>query len=561
MPSTSNTPKRKASAPASGNKNKAARTSNSRDAPTSKRQAPTNELTTDKGTEKENAGEPTGQAVRANHGRGRHAYQLENALNPIMRDQARKANEGIPENVPENPMAPRALCKARGDLFPTSRENSDNSNNDDDGNNDDNDSNNDNNDSNNDDNDSNNDKDNSNNENGDNNNDDNDDSSNNSDDDIYYNGNESDKHMEINEASPSEDEAAAQAALRSFQDENLNDENDAIDVLEDHRMRNRPVHPPHPEALANAAAHQSYGHQLEDDDLEADENEDDDSSTHRAHRYSKTPRDAEPKPTTMKYYPSGWQTMLEMAKNNMRRHVALVNAFPQRDRDLKEATLILNNTVTEYQRIEGNALEPEYSPDRDMSILVESYIPIIQHLLIPCLGFHKIFKSTLPTQIRRRQSTRGVQLGATSGSQIAKGRSLSSGGEDENGKCKNIAHPAIPAVIHEFFYADKDCLAALYCQDFEHTVPDYAIALVMTCIQNCLEEYADYGYRKPITLDGDTYRVVMKHHLHLIDTLKGHAYHGAQYEACRTEWAWKGMQLLERDEAPVAHYAPALQLD
>ncbi|KAF8814311.1 hypothetical protein BYT27DRAFT_7206214 [Phlegmacium glaucopus] len=375
MPSTSNAPKCKASAPASGNKNKAARTSNSRDAPTSKRQAPTNELTTDKGTEKgkysypycqnqtsysiyytENAGEPTGQAVRANHGRGGHAYQLENALNPIMRDQARKANEGIPENVPENPMAPRALCKARSgknrkqdsnvtkttpklprpeatlpragpepvfqmapkdsqfgfstreglrpqanQFSPTQRRpvpniegDSDNSNNDDDGNNNDNDSNNN-------DNDSNNDKDNSNNENGNNNNDDNDDSTNNSDDDIYYNGNENDKHMEIDEASPSEDEAAAQAALRSFQDENLYDENDAIDVLEDHHMRNRPVHPPHPEALANAAARQSYGHQLEDDDLEADENEDDDSSTHRAHHYSKTPRDAEFKPTTMKY--------------------------------------------------------------------------------------------------------------------------------------------------------------------------------------------------------------------------------------------------------------------
>lgn len=49
------------------------------------------------------------------------------------------------------------------------------------------------------------------------------------------------------------------------------------------------------------------------------------------------------------------------------------------------------------------------------------------------------------------------------------------------GKCKNIAHPAIPAVIHEFFYTEKDCLASLYRQDFEHTVPDHTIALVLTC--------------------------------------------------------------------------------
>jgi hypothetical protein len=75
------------------------------------------------------------------------------------------------------------------------------------------------------------------------------------------------------------------------------------------------------------------------------------------------------------------------------------------------------------------------------------------------------------------------------------------GGEDENvrfffcfsvcflhfllslkGKCKNIAHPAIPAAIQAFFYSEKDCLADLYRQDFEHVVPDHVIALVMTCV-------------------------------------------------------------------------------
>ena len=50
------------------------------------------------------------------------------------------------------------------------------------------------------------------------------------------------------------------------------------------------------------------------------------------------------------------------------------------------------------------------------------------------------------------------------------------------GKCKNVAHPAIPAVIHEFFYTERDSLAALYREDFERTVPDHVIALVMTCV-------------------------------------------------------------------------------
>jgi hypothetical protein len=121
-------------------------------------------------------------------------------------------------------------------------------------------------------------------------------------------------------------------------------------VLEDHRTRNHAMRPPNLDIPANE-------HQLEDESV-IEEDEEDESSTQRARRFSKTPRDAEPKSTTMKYYPPCWQAMLEIAKNNMRKHVALVNAFPRRDRDLKEATLILKNAITEYQRTEGNILDP-----------------------------------------------------------------------------------------------------------------------------------------------------------------------------------------------------------
>ncbi|KAF8805697.1 hypothetical protein BYT27DRAFT_7258059 [Phlegmacium glaucopus] len=59
--------------------------------------------------------EPTSRrAVRPNRGQGGHAYQLENALNPITRDQTAKKNDGIPETIPENAMAPpQALRKNR----------------------------------------------------------------------------------------------------------------------------------------------------------------------------------------------------------------------------------------------------------------------------------------------------------------------------------------------------------------------------------------------------------------------------------------------------------------
>jgi hypothetical protein len=45
------------------------------------------------------------------------------------------------------------------------------------------------------------------------------------------------------------------------------------------------------------------------------------------------------------------------SENKMRQHIALINAFPQRETDLKVASLIISNTIEEYKE-EGNILEP-----------------------------------------------------------------------------------------------------------------------------------------------------------------------------------------------------------
>jgi hypothetical protein len=54
----------------------------------------------------ENVEETTGRGVRSNRGRGGHAFQLENALKPIVGEQTHKPKEGIPEDISENSMAP-----------------------------------------------------------------------------------------------------------------------------------------------------------------------------------------------------------------------------------------------------------------------------------------------------------------------------------------------------------------------------------------------------------------------------------------------------------------------
>ena len=88
---------------------------------------------------------------------------------------------------------------------------------------------------------------------------------------------------------------------------------------------------------------------------------------------------------TLKYYSKIWQAMLVLVKNNMRRHVALIRAFPKQDSHLSEAETILIKTIAEYK--EDNILDDSkffhcyiltdililyigHKPDRDMAILV-----------------------------------------------------------------------------------------------------------------------------------------------------------------------------------------------
>jgi hypothetical protein len=89
---------------------------------------------------------------------------------------------------------------------------------------------------------------------------------------------------------------------------------------------------------------------FDDDDSDGEVIQDDSAPTReRARRNSKIPNGTTPKPTTLKYYSKAWQSMLIAAKNNMRRHVALVHAFPERDNHLNEANNILIKTIAEYK--------------------------------------------------------------------------------------------------------------------------------------------------------------------------------------------------------------------
>ena len=52
----------------------------------------------------------------------------------------------------------------------------------------------------------------------------------------------------------------------------------------------------------------------------------------------------------------------------------------------------------------------------------------------------------------------------------------------QQGRTNNLAHPCIEKLCVTFFYTGKKSLARLFPDDFMDTIPEKAVALVMTCV-------------------------------------------------------------------------------
>jgi len=125
-----------------------------------------------------------------------------------------------------------------------------------------------------------------------------------------------------------------------------------LNVLEQHRQRNRPNRPPAVSHLTSAAMQQerlqdqpSSARQTDDSIVANDDDEvscpDSDDQHSRAPRHSKDT----PDPQTLKYYPASWKTVLERAKRGFERHVFLHCGFASRNKYLGVASTILHEEI------------------------------------------------------------------------------------------------------------------------------------------------------------------------------------------------------------------------
>lgn len=165
-------------------------------------------------------------------------------------------------------------------------------------------------------------------------------------------------------------------------------------VLQNHRKRNRPVHPPSGQKLTIAAKAQSHLEpqapqnasrkkrrtehpperppEPEPTEPTEDNTPDTDGVTERpirAKRHSKTPYGSEAKPTQLRYYSGGWCEVLDRAKKAYQIFLVTNYALPSRKRGLQEARDILAEEIVHYEE-DGTPLEEGHYDPKHMSILV-----------------------------------------------------------------------------------------------------------------------------------------------------------------------------------------------
>lgn len=174
---------------------------------------------------------------------------------------------------------------------------------------------------------------------------------------------------------------------------NALEEEQPIDVLDEHRNKRRAPRPPNPETfhrqpiasqpvarqpiarqpVAHHVAHQPVARQpvprqpvprgLDskpngnnnaennfDGDIEDNvDNDDDDEGLEDSTNRRRTSNEAE----TLKFYPPGWRVVITKAKQYWRLHVATKNPFPNRAEHLEDAAALLTRAINEYQEEDG----------------------------------------------------------------------------------------------------------------------------------------------------------------------------------------------------------------
>ncbi|KAF9032577.1 hypothetical protein BJ165DRAFT_1534988 [Panaeolus papilionaceus] len=353
---------------------------------------------------------------------------------------------------------------------------------------------------------------------------------------------DTDAGLTVDEQSPSEADQEANEALQAPVVDN-------IDVLDDHRARNKDCRPPQEECLTKAARQQNaltglirdiQEDPFEAQDIEEDhedegegaQSEDDDSTDVHPKRAPRNSRHSDKRsPTTLAFYHGPWKMVLASSKLHWRCNLAIGNAWPSCQNDLHFVKAILMRLL-HYQG-EGVVFDDEFEVDRHMLIL--DVVPDEYE------GNQLVVYDAVIERVKAMLDDGTYHHGLE---------------KDSLGKTNNFAHPCIGHVIQQFFYGKPDVITCSFPDDFSREVPLRVVALVATAIIACLEEYLATGKQRNLTFDSKGYHGTYNNIVAAINKVDADEYHGKKLQNMCCSWAAAGMALLKPVEEPKGRAVP-----
>ncbi|KAF9528452.1 hypothetical protein CPB83DRAFT_894240 [Crepidotus variabilis] len=238
-------------------------------------------------------------------------------------------------------------------------------------------------------------------------------------------------------------------------------------------------------------------------------------------------------------------TILNEAMRRLREYMVCVNCFPS----MEQASACLNDAVTILKADEQIANIDDIQTDLMRTEVINEasrYLNVLKNICIKSVKIYYADAVYPPEYIEGNQQGYFNLIAERIESLIGEESLFHLGEKDDEGRHSNMMHPCIYHVCLDFYYGSgPDALALQIPYIFQDSIPERAVALVITGIYNALDEYRSGEYiEKELTGDNDC-QEDYEAAIDLIKAIKTSPYHNDKWINCRRQWALDGRNLLK----------------
>ncbi|KIK15431.1 hypothetical protein PISMIDRAFT_115186 [Pisolithus microcarpus 441] len=123
--------------------------------------------------------------------------------------------------------------------------------------------------------------------------------------------------------------------------------------------------------------------------------------------------------------------------------------------------------------------------------------------------------------------------------ELIKGAAFLRDGIDNKGLMNNMAHPALVALVMDFFYAPSS-IGSAFPEVFSHEVPQVTVCLATTTLQAALDKYIQTGIQQDHQFKYGTYSKIFAGFLDMQHQIDQHPKHAVKTQELQAAWASAG---------------------